>query len=115
MKILFVELFLKIKKDKNVNKSKELAEIYDNFISESSRLQLNISGHIFDSFVNIMNSNEEYKNSQFDRLLDSLFQGVKINIIDTYSRFVFSKNYINMIKFFSTKLAEIKLSNDIQI
>jgi hypothetical protein len=98
-----VEEYLNLKKDiKNIQKEQKFLEINSNFIKDSSINELNINSHI-KSFINKTIINNKM-NENFEEVLDLIFDDVKTNILDTFSRFSTSKYYINMIKTFSKNL-----------
>jgi hypothetical protein len=111
-KILFVEEYLKIKKDNLEKKVKieKIKEINENFIKNDSNLELNISSGVKSEFEIYMKDVNNLNDQDIDYIFDLLFESVKTNITDTYSRFVFSKFFVKSIKIFSNKLIDLTMN-----
>jgi hypothetical protein len=86
-----------------IKKDQKLLEIYSNFIKDDSMNQLNISSK-HKNLIESMIKNDIVVNDSFEEIIDLIFDDVKTNILDTFSRFSTSKYYINMIKTFSKNL-----------
>jgi hypothetical protein len=96
-------MYLSIKKNIQINeKEQKFLEINSNFIENNSINELNINSNI-KSFIKKTIKNNKI-NENFEEMLDLIFDDVKTNILDTFSRFSTSKYYINMIKTFSKNL-----------
>ena len=108
---MFVELYIKIKKNEMNYKINEImTELYENYVKNESTMELNINAEKKNNFENFYNQIDKITEKEFQLILDDLFDGVKLNITDTYSRYIHSSYYIKMIKKFSQNLITSDLS-----
>jgi hypothetical protein len=100
------------KEIKNMNKNVEeikniLDRLYEKYLESNSIYEINISAIKKSEFHNFYKNYQIYNFDDLITLLDSIFEGVLTNIMDTYSRFSYSKDYIKVLKCFSNYITNI--------
>jgi hypothetical protein len=80
--------------------------LHDDFLFESSKFELNIDGKLKQNIIQNYKIVDSLNQNDIDIIFDDTFNCVKMNIVDTWSRFVLSAFYIKLIKKISMKLID---------
>jgi hypothetical protein len=107
--LIFYEDYTEIKNNKQDDIKKILDKLNDKYFNQNSILEINLDFHKKNEFYNFYKNYKIFKFDDLIPLMDSLFEGVLTNIMDTFSRFVYSKEYIKVLKSFSNYITNIDI------